>query len=544
MAQIFGRDVFLALLADEGIDYLFGNPGTTELPLMAAMPMQDKLRYVLGLQESLVVAMADGYSRASGRLSACNVHVAPGLGNAMGSVFNAAWVGSPVIITAGQQEQGHGLTEPLLYGPLTAMAEPHVKWAVEVTRLQDLPRIVRRAAKIALAPPTGPVFLSLPGDILNDAADIDLGRSTRVDARNRPSRAAMTDLLGRLHSAERLAIVAGHELSACDCLESAAALASKLGAPVYQQTVVHGANFPSEHPLYMGGLSRDQGRVRSTLEPYDTILFLGADVLRMSVHSEIEPLPEHISVLQIAQRSAELGKNYAADVAIQAHPGETIDALLNLLSDHTPANTGAIEATNWSAKKAQLTDTIESRASQLPISPDYLMLQISKALPANAVLVDEGLTASRHLPDLVPYRDARSYFGLASGGIGFAMAGVIGMQLAQPDRPHVAVIGDGSSMYSIQALWTAAHLNLPISWVIANNQSYRILKQRVAAYHGTDTFVAMDFDDPPIDFSSLAESMGVQARRVEKPGELDDALQWSLATAGPTLLDVRIDPKI
>ncbi len=544
MAQIFGRDAFLSLLADEGIDYIFGNPGTTELPLMAAMPLQDKLRYVLGLQESLVVAMADGYSRASGRLSACNVHVAPGLGNAMGSIFNAAWVGSPVIITAGQQEQGHGLTEPLLYGPLTPMAEPHVKWAVEVTRLRDLPRIVRRAAKIALAPPSGPVFLSLPGDILNDEADIELGSSTRVNARNRPSDASLTDLVQHLQRADRLAIVAGHELSVCDCLESAARLATLLGAPVYQQTVVHGAHFPSEHPLYMGGLSRDQKRVRSTLEPFDTILFLGADVLRMSVHSEIEPLPEHITVLQIAQRSAELGKNYPANIAIQAHPGETIDALVELLDGQAPMDTHTIESANWSVRKAQLSTQLESRATSHPIDPDYLMLQISKALPSDAVLVDEGLTASRHLPDLVPYRDARSYFGLASGGIGFAMAGVIGMQLAQPDRPHVAVIGDGSSMYSIQALWTAAHLKLPISWVIANNQSYRILKQRVAAYHGTDTFVAMDFDDPPIDFSSLAESMGVQARRVEQPGDLDDALQWSLASARPTLLDVRIDSAI
>ena len=544
MAQITGRDAFLALLADEGVDHLFGNPGTTELPLMAAMPLQNKLRYVLGLQESLVVAMADGYSRATGRLSACNVHVAPGLGNAMGSIFNAAWVGSPVLITAGQQEQGHGLTEPLLYGPLTAMAEPHVKWAVEVTRLQDLPRIVRRAAKIAMAPPTGPVFLSLPGDILNDAADIDLGRSTRVDARTRPSVASLTNLANRLMHAERLAIVAGHELVSCDCLDSAALLATRLGAPVFQQTVVHGAHFLSQHPLYMGGLSRDQKRVRNTLEPFDTILFLGADVLRMSVYSDIDPLPSHVSILQIAERNAELGKNYPADVAINAHPGETIDALLELLEGHNAGDTSEKESANWSNKRASLINTIEQREAKTPIDADYLMLQISKVLPSNAVLVDEGLTASRHLPDLVPYRDAHSYFGLASGGIGFAMAGVIGMQLAQPDRPHVAVIGDGSSMYSIQALWTAAHLNLPISWIIANNRSYRILKQRVAAYHGTDQFVAMDFNDPPIDFSALAASMGVQSRCVKDPGEIAEALQWSLQSAGPTLLDVQIDPSI
>ncbi len=187
MNRITGRSAFLALLKDEGITHLFGNPGTTELPIMHALKDHPDLTYVMAMQESLVVAIADGYSRASGRLVACNVHVAPGLGNAMGSLFNASFTGTPMILTAGQQEQGHGLMEPVLYGPLVQMAEPLVKWAVEVTRLEDLPRIVRRAAKIATTPPTGPVFISLPGDILNAEAGIELGRSTRVDTRVKPS---------------------------------------------------------------------------------------------------------------------------------------------------------------------------------------------------------------------------------------------------------------------------------------------------------------------------------------------------------------------
>ncbi len=187
MNRITGRSAFLALLKDEGITHLFGNPGTTELPIMHALKDHPDLTYVMAMQESLVVAIADGYSRASGRLVACNVHVAPGLGNAMGSLFNASFTGTPMILTAGQQEQGHGLMEPVLYGPLLQMAEPLVKWAVEVTRLEDLPRIVRRAAKIATTPPTGPVFISLPGDILNAEAGIELGRSTRVDTRVKPS---------------------------------------------------------------------------------------------------------------------------------------------------------------------------------------------------------------------------------------------------------------------------------------------------------------------------------------------------------------------
>ena len=184
---ISGRSAFVELLLSEGVTHLFGNPGTTELPIMHALVDYPDMRYVLGLQEAIVVAMADGYARASGELVACNVHVAPGLGNAVGSLFTAFNSGTPLIITAGQQEQGHGLTEPLLYAPLVPIATPVVKWATEVTRLEDLPRIVHRAAKVATTPPTGPVFISLPGDILNAFGAIDLGQATRVDTRVRPS---------------------------------------------------------------------------------------------------------------------------------------------------------------------------------------------------------------------------------------------------------------------------------------------------------------------------------------------------------------------
>ena len=546
MPQYAGREAFLSILLDEGIDYLFGNPGTTELPIVAALPELPQLQYVLGLQESIVVAMADGYSRASGKLTACNVHVAPGLGNAMGAIYNARWVGSPVIITAGQQEQGHGLTEPLLYDPLPPIAAPLVKWSTEVTRLQDLPRILRRAAKIAMSPPTGPVFISMPGDILNATAELDLGRSTRIDSVVRPSDKAIKMLAKKLVDANKLAIVAGHELSTTDSLDEAAVLASTLGVPVYQQTVIHGAHFYSLHDCYIGSLSRDQKKVRGILENFDTLLFLGADVLRMSVDSDIEPLPEGVAVLQIAERSNELGKNYPADIAINAHPGETLRALIPVLetmcnAEKVAASTESIRKDNWTARRSELQQQLVSLSSANPINGDYLMRQIAQVLPENTVLVDEGLTSSRYLTELVPYSDAKSYFGLASGGIGFAAAGVVGMQLAQPEHPHVAVIGDGSSLYSIQALWTAAHLKLPITYVIANNRSYRILKQRVQAFHGSQEFIGMDFNDPPIDFVKLAASLGVTARRVVDVGDLDQVLAESIGCRETTLIDVWID---
>jgi benzoylformate decarboxylase len=258
---ISGRSAFIELLKSEGITHIFDNPGTTELPIMHALADYPEMRYVLGLQEAIVVAMADGYARASGKLVACNVHVAPGLGNAMGSLFTAFNSGTPLIVTAGQQEQGHGLTEPLLYAPLVPIATPVVKWATEVTRLEDLPRIVHRAAKVAMTPPTGPVFISLPGDILNAFGAIDLGQATRVDTRVRPSDEGLHALALRLLDAKRPVIIAGHEIVVSDAFAEAAQLAEMLGCPVYDQTVLQGAHFPSEHSAYLGH-SRSENRAQ------------------------------------------------------------------------------------------------------------------------------------------------------------------------------------------------------------------------------------------------------------------------------------------
>src|SRR3984885_13744643 len=341
MNRITGRSAFLALLRDEGITHLFGNPGTTELPIMHALKDHPDLTYVMAMQESLVVAIADGYSRASGKLVACNVHVAPGLGNALGSLFNARFTGTPMILTAGQQEQGHGLMEPVLFGPLVQMAEPLVKWAVEVTRLEDLPRIVRRAAKIATTPPTGPVFISLPGDILNAEAGIELGRSTRVDTRVRPSDEALQALAQRVLKAQNPVIVTGDEIVKSDALQEAANFAAMLGAPAYQCSTPYGAQFLSESPCFMGALSRLQDQVREVLSPYDLMIVLGADPLRMSVYSEVDPLPRGMPIVQVGLVDWDIAKNYSAEIALKADVRETLRALIPVLQ---AAGGSALEA--------------------------------------------------------------------------------------------------------------------------------------------------------------------------------------------------------
>jgi len=463
-------------------------------------------------------------------------------------LYNAKFYGSPVLITAGQQEQGHGLMEPMLYDPLVPIAQPMVKWAVEVNRVQDLPRIVRRAAKVATTPPTGPVFISLPGDILDDEAELDLGRPTRVDSVNRPSDEALERLATRMLESRNPVLIAGHELQTRDALHEAAQLAETLGAAVMQQTVPYAAHFFSEHPAFVGQLTRSQTQVKAALQPYDLLVFLGADVLRMSVHSPIDPLPEGVSVVQIGERDWELGKNYPAQTAIHANVKETLRALVSLLQARMSADQKMAAARrlaeitnhNWSSKRQALCTEALNLAEAQPIDPRFMNMQIADTLPKDAVVVEEGLTSTFSLLGFLPLRDSKSYFGLASGGIGFAMGGAVGISLALPDRPVVAIVGDGSAMYSVQALWTAAHLQLPITYVIPNNRGYRILKERLVSFRKTDKFIGMDLREPEIDFVALAQSLGVPAKRISDPAEIAPALRAAVATGKPALLDVKV----
>jgi len=540
-----GRSAFLQLLVDEGVTHLFGNPGTTELAIMEVVPDFPQLKFVLGLQEAVVMAMADGFCRASGKLAAANVHVMPGLGNAMGALYNAKFSGSPGILTAGQQEQGHGLLEPMLYEPLVPVAQPLVKWAVEVTRAADLPRIIHRAAKVALTPPTGPVFLSLPGDVLDEALELEMGRPVRVDSAVRPTDSLLEDLAKRLLAAKNPAILAGQEIASHDAFAEAAEVAELLGAAVFGSSIPYSAPFPSEHPAYMGALTRLQKQVRSNLEPYDLLFCIGADLLRMSVYSPVEPLPENLPVVHLSERANELGKNYRTDVAIQANVKETLKALLPLLRKN--ANRSAaekrmaeIKPKNWTAQRDKARIDAMLAAETKPIDPQYLMLRFTETLPRDAVVVDEGLVSTTTLHRFLSFRDTKCYYGLASGGLGFAVPGAVGISLALPGRPIAVMVGDGSAMYSVQGLWTAAHHQLPITYVVANNRGYRIIKERLVSFRKTDKFTGMDIREPDIDFLAVAKSFGLPARRVTDPQDIAPALREGFASGKPNLIDLRV----
>ena len=552
MAMMAGKRAFLELLKQEGVEFIFGNPGTTELPLMDALAVEPNIRYVLALQEAAVMAMADGYAQAGGRLAVVNVHVTPGLGNAMGMLYDAQKAGSPILVTAGQHDQSFTATEPILWGDLPPIARPLVKWSSEVRRLAELPRAIHRAAKTALAPPTGPVFLSLPGDVLTSEADIELGAPTRVAARLRGDAAAIEAAAERLLRAERPVIMAGDAVAQSRAHGEIVRLAELLGAPVHPEGVANTASFPTSHPLFKGALTRLAPSLRSALEQYDLLFSVGADLFTMSLPSDVDPMPAGLPLIHLDIDPWEIGKNYPAEVAILGDPKVTLQDLIAVLERQMTASQRAAAAARSKEVRAAIADDLESlkararaEAELTPIRPLALMYAIGETLPPEAVVIDESVSSSPGLRQFLRSNDPQSFFGLRGGGIGWGLPATIGAKLALPDRPVVGLIGDGSAMYTCQALWTAAHESVPAVFVIINNASYRILKQRANAMRGhaaqTDLYVGMDLVHPRVDYVALARSLGVDAERATTIPQACDLIKRGIASQGPTLIDVQMD---
>jgi benzoylformate decarboxylase len=371
-----------------------------------------------------------------------------------------------------------------------------------------------------------------------------MGRPVRVDAAVRPSDAALAQIVEMLVTAKNPAILAGQELATRDAFKEATELAELLGAAVFQSSIPYCAQFPTEHPAFMGALTRQQKQVRATLEPYDLLLVLGADLLRMSVYSPVEPLPDNLAVIHISERPHELGKNYRTDLALQADVRETLKSLLPLVKARRPAGAAQrlaeLKPKNWSAQRDKARIEALQAAETTPIDPQYLMMRFAETLPKDAIVVEEALVSSFSLPRFLTMRGPRDFYGLASGGLGFAVPGAVGVALAQPGRPVVAMVGDGSAMYSIQGLWTAAQRKLPITYVIANNRGYRIIKERLVSFRKTDKFTGMDIREPDLDFVAMAKAHGLSARRVTDPQDIAPALREGYASGKPNLVDVRV----
>ena len=552
MRTMTGRQAFLDILQAAGVTHIFGNPGTTELPLMDVLVDYPDVQYFLTLQEGVAMAMADGYALASGQLGVVNVHVAPGLGNAMGMLYDATKTGAPLLLTAGQQDGRYALTEPLLWGNLISMVQSMTKWAYQVERVADLPQALRRAIKIATTPPTGPVFLSLPMDIMMAEAQLDTSAPPRIGPRLRGDLEHLRRAAELLAAAHRPLIIAGDEVAKSEALAELVAVAEALGAPVFSETVPNTTSFPTDHALYQGALPRTQLGVRTTLQEADVVCSIGADMFTMSLYTDIEPFPPGAKLVCLNIDPWEIGKNHAVDVAILGDPKATLAELLPMLQERLGGTRHAESRARIAALQQAKTDALErlqeraaEEMSKQPMSPLVMNKILAESIPEETIIVDESITSGAALRDFLPRRHPRDYFGLKGGGIGWGLPATMGVSLAAGDRPVLGLIGDGSAMYSIQGLWTAARYGLRSIFVICNNGQYLILKRRLHAYNGPaakqQTYIGIDLVQPAIKFVELAQALGVYAERAERPADLQQALKAALQRPGPTLIDVPLE---
>lgn len=541
-----GKHLFLDILHSEGVEVIFGNPGTTELPLLDAFVVEDRLRYVLGLNEVVVMGMADGWAQATGKLAVCNLHAAPGLGNAMGMLYNAAKAGAPVLVTAGQQDMSIRLTEPLLWDDLATMARPLCKWSFEVSSIEELPRAVRRAAKVALTAPTGPVFLSIPGDVLTAMAPegLDFGAPTRIGAGVRGDAAEVAKAAELIRDAQTPVIFAGDCVANRDAFAQIIAFAEAVGAPVYMEGMANRAAFPSNHPLFAGTVPRMTPALRATMQNHDLLISIGADLLTQSQATGVEALAPGTKLVHLDDEPWQIGKNFAATAAIQGCPKATLPELTALVGGCGAARRAGVEA-KIAETKAALLAKADAAMDASPMDPMAVLKRLGEVMPEDAIIIEELLSSGMNtVRSLLPATRPDSWFGMRGGGIGVALPQAAAIKLAKPDRPVVALSGDGSLMYSAAALWTLAHYKLPVVTIVFNNSSYRILKQRTRAIgdHSAreGVFVAMDLEDPPIDFMALAKAHGVQGVRVESIPALIAAFEAALKSDGPTLIEVPV----
>jgi benzoylformate decarboxylase len=545
---IQGNAALVELLVQEGIELMVGNPGTTELPLMDALGGDGRVRYVLGLQESIVLAVADGYAQATGRLAAVNLHATPGLGNAAGMLFNARKAGSPILVTAGQQDQSVLLSEPILADDMATIARPLVKWSYEVRRLADLPRAVHRAATTALAAPTGPVFLSIPSDVLTDSVDLELGAPTRIATGVRADRGSLRQAAQLIGSARSPVIFAGDAVARSGSHDEIVRFADLVGAPVYAEDLANSASFPTGHPLFAGTVSRLGGAVRTVLADHDLLISIGADLFTLSLGGGPEPIPPGLPIVHVDVDPWQLGKNFPTAAAILGDPREVLPELSDAVEEvrqavgiQPPEDVRPAVA----ARRQAIRDRAERLAGDGPIRPMALLHALGHALPSDAVVVEETLSSNEGVRLLIPSDDPQSFYGMRGGGIGWGLPAAIGIKLGLPHRPVVALVGDGGSLYTIQALWTAAHERVPVVAVVFNNRSYRILKQRTRALGGhsaaSGKYLAMDLVDPEIDLVGLSRAFGVDAVAASTIPEVTTAVADGLSSGRPLLIDAAVD---
>jgi benzoylformate decarboxylase len=552
-----GKRALMEQLVADGVRHIFGNPGTTEQGFMDVLQDYPQLEFMLALHEGVAVCMADAYARLTRRPSFVELHIAPGLGNALGMMHNARIGKTSMVVYAGQSPSSVLFQEPHLSGPLVEMARPIAKWSCQVEHAHDIPRALRRAFKIAAEPPAGPVFLALPMDVLDAEAEVEIAPTAYVSWRARPDLDGLRAAAELLAAAKRPMLMVGDSVNAAGAQAEAVAMAELLGAPIFE-CYASEFNVPASHPLNLGGVDFVTPKtIRATLADCDVLLVVGAPLFQL-----IFPEPERgvlapgTKVVQLDTSTHEIGKNVRPDVALLGDPKAGLSELAELVRERQGAlerHEAAERRTVAEARVASAREQYWARARQgwddAPITAPRLMHEIRQALPDNFLVFAEGITNSRHVEMAIAPNEARRLVKVRGGGIGPGLPGSLGAALACQDRKVVGICSDGAAMYSITALWTAAHHRIPVTFVMLGNAAYRILKLNMVEYLGEAArgrqFVGMDLTDPDLRFDRMAEAMGVPGIRVEQPADLAGALREAIGrTDGPSLVDVALESPV
>jgi benzoylformate decarboxylase len=541
MRRMTPLEAVFEILRSEGVERVFGNPGTTELPFLQALAGRADLRYVLGLHEGSVVSMADGYARATGRPSFVNLHVAAGVANGLLGMLNASRSRTPMVITAGQQDRRHLFSDPMLSGDLTGLAAPATKSAIEVQHAYDLPLALRRAFAVATQPPAGPVFVSLPMDLLDEQVDLRVeDRSPRV----LPGAAAGIDeVAARLIAAERPAIVAGDGVGRERGVGALVRVAAALGAAVYHQPMYDGINFPTDHPQYCGMLAPVASGIREALDGHDVVLLVGVHAF-MAHHYTAGPfIPDGTEVVQIDSDAAEIGRNFAVRVGIVGAIAPTLAALASAVDGRVADVASRAACVADRTRRARDATAAEAAAGRTtaPLSPLTAVAAIAGSLPGDAIVVEEAITAGLQLRRVLRQARPGSYVHTVGGALGWGIGAAIGTRMGSGDRPVVAVLGDGCATFGLQGLWSAAHHGVPVVFAVINNGEYRTLKQTMASGGAAvGQHVGLDLHPPHLDWAAAGRLFGIATARIDSAAQLAEVVGDVAALDGPLLVDVPV----
>ncbi|MGW7291964.1 thiamine pyrophosphate-binding protein [Streptomyces xiamenensis] len=535
-------EALLRVLRDEGVSKVFGNPGTTELPFLDAVVGAPDLEYVLGVHEGAVVALADGYARATRRPAFVSLHVAAGLANGLAGLLNASRSRTPLVVTAGQQDRRHLAQDPMLSGDLVGLARSAVKHTFDVRHAHDLPLALRRAFALAVRPPAGPVFLSIPMDLLAEDTDVEL------PARSAPPPPSVAGgvprAAGLLAAASRPAVVAGDGVGRDGAVAELVAVAEALGATVFHQPMHDRMNFPGTHPLHAGALAPTHAAIREALAPHDVVLIAGCHAFMAHHYTPGPAIPASTTVVQLDSDPDEIGRNFAVAQGMVGDLPATLAELARELTGRVPAAAGrAREAGRRHAeRRAAHRSAALAAVAKAPMDARAAALAVADALPPEAILLEEAITTGVALRPLLRLERPDGFVHTVGGGLGAGIGMAVGTALGSPGRPVVALLGDGCALFGLQGLWNAARLGLPVTFVIASNGEYRTLKETLDGWGSRATaarhYPGLDLAPPHLDFTVAAAFFGVDALRVTDRDELAEVVAGAAHRTGPLLVDV------